>query len=70
MQQINPNPKGKPMLINKKAVKELAKLYGSYNGRTNVARSFVEQINRATEKAIKDRCQHHDNKCGSRKTLV
>jgi hypothetical protein len=59
-------------LTNKKAVRDLAlglaKAEG--NGRTRVSDYFLQHVEYETRRAISNRVLHHDNKTGSRKTLV
>jgi hypothetical protein len=59
-------------LTNKKAVRDYALLVSEsqYNGRTRVGANFLRVIESETQAAVVRRCQHHDNKTGSRKTLV
>jgi hypothetical protein len=56
-------------LQNKKAVRDLA-LSLANGGRVRVASSFHEYIDAAIRTAVSQRVNHHDNKTGSRKTLV
>jgi len=59
-------------LNNKKAVRELALLISEkyHTGRTRVSEEFIQHIEAATQKQIENRVLYHDNKTGSRKTLV
>tara|TARA_B100001123_G_scaffold404229_2_gene493422 strand:+ start:333 stop:506 length:174 start_codon:yes stop_codon:yes gene_type:complete len=54
------------MLINKKAVRELA-LTQAHNGRDRVGVSFFSAIEAAVREAISRRVDHHDNKRGRRR---
>jgi hypothetical protein len=59
-------------LNNKKAVREHALLISEkeHTGRTRVSDEFIQHIEYETRRAVANRVLHHDNKTGSRKTLV
>ena len=60
-------------LINQKGVKEfaLAMVEDRTSGkRDRVSKSFLLMINEDVKAAIYKRTQHHDNRIGSRKTLI
>ena len=59
-------------LTNERVVRDYALLVSEsqHNGRTRVSRGFLEVIEDETRKAVATRVLHHDNKTGSRKTLV
>jgi hypothetical protein len=59
-------------LTNTQAVRRLALLLSEQegNGRTRVSEEFLQHIEHETRRAISNRVLHHDNKTGSRKTLV
>lgn len=57
------------MLINSSKVKKYA-LENAPKGKTRISRQFLEAVEIETRQAIARRLNHHDNKCGGRKTLV
>ena len=59
-------------LTNTQAVRVLALLLSEQegNGRTRVSGDFLQHVEYETRRAISSRVLHHDNKTGSRKTLV
>ena len=56
-------------LIREKAVRELALDLAKESGRVRVSKTFLEGIEMKVRDAVSIRLRHHDNKCGSRKTL-
>jgi|TARA_R100001244_G_C5140148_1_gene127694 hypothetical protein len=57
------------MLINASKVKKYA-LENAPKGKKQISRTFLEAVDFETRQAINRRLNHHDNKCGGRKTLV
>lgn len=57
------------MLMNKKAVRELA-LALAGGKRDRVGAKFYDHIEAKLREAVSERVNFHDNKCGSRRTLV
>jgi hypothetical protein len=57
------------MLIHKKAVRKLA-LALAGGKRDRVSQRFLDHIEAALREAVSKRVTHHDNVCGSRRTLV
>ena len=58
------------MLTNKKAVRQLALDLATGRGRVRVGQTFLDAIEAAVREAVSKRINHHDNKCGSRMTLI
>jgi len=59
----------KMMLINKRAVADLARAVDPKK-RSRVSAEFFNAIDAAVRKAVADRLNHHDNRAGTRKTIL
>ena len=57
------------MLINQTAVKRLA-LDLAQGKRDRVGRKFLSHIEAKVREIVSERVEFHDNKCGTRRTLV